>query len=196
MSVRVMEMMDMISIPFASQDNAGEKTLEVVDKIKASENYIDEMNESITNFLQKVYNLPNATSEERKKFSNLIAITDTLENLSDECDAIMHNLTKYLSKASQKDSAMRLTEVSEYFASVKLFFEQVCIYYATGISESQKDHGKDFESKINKNKKSLKKASRKRIESGSDVKAELAYIDLVRKIEKAGDCVYTLIREL
>ncbi len=195
MSARVMEMMDMISLPFSSQNAAGEKALEVVDKIKASENYIDEMNESITDFLQGVYNLPNATSEERKNFSKLISITDNLENLSDECDSIMNNLTKYLAKASRKDSSTRLQEAAEYFSNVKLFYEQACIYYATGISESQRNQGKAFEIEINKNKKALKKASRKRIESGSDVKAELAYIDLIRKIEKAGDCVYALVRE-
>lgn len=36
--------------------------------------------------------------------------------------------------------------------------------------------------------------SRKRIENGSDVKTELNYIDLVRKIEKAGDCVFGIVQ--
>ncbi len=44
--------------------------------------------------------------------------------------------------------------------------------------------------------KELKKASRKRIENGSNVKAELNYMDLVRKIEKAGDCVFNVIQAL
>ena len=45
-------------------------------------------------------------------------------------------------------------------------------------------------------KKELKKASRKRIENGSNVKNELNYMDIVRKIEKAGDCVFGVIRAI
>ena len=50
--------------------------------------------------------------------------------------------------------------------------------------------------KIDKTKRELKKASRKRIENGCDVKAELAYMNMVRKIEKAGDCVYGIVQAL
>ena len=53
-----------------------------------------------------------------------------------------------------------------------------------------------LENEIDRTKKNLKYESRKRIESGSDVKAELAYIDLVRKIEKAGDCIYTIVQAI
>ena len=38
--------------------------------------------------------------------------------------------------------------------------------------------------------------SRKRIESGENVKTELQYIDIVRRIEKAGDCIYGIAKVL
>ena len=42
----------------------------------------------------------------------------------------------------------------------------------------------------------MKKESRKRLEAGADVKEELNYMDMVRKIERAGDCVYGILQSL
>ena len=50
-----------------------------------------------------------------------------------------------------------------------------------------------FEQKIDDMKKDYKKASRKRIENGGDVKSELQYIDMIKKIERAGDCVFSIL---
>lgn len=51
-----------------------------------------------------------------------------------------------------------------------------------------------LEQKIDEKKKELRRFSRKRIENGGNVKTELNYIDLVRKIEKAGDCVFAIVQ--
>ena len=67
---------------------------------------------------------------------------------------------------------------------------------ASRLSEIDKVLLSDVEDQIDKAKRELKKASRKRIENGSNVKAELNYMDLVRKIEKAGDCVFGVIRAI
>lgn len=42
----------------------------------------------------------------------------------------------------------------------------------------------------------MKRASRKRLEAGADVREELQYIDIVRKVERAGDCVYAMLQNL
>jgi hypothetical protein len=83
-----------------------------------------------------------------------------------------------------------------YFEQVHIFYEQTCTYIALGLSEIDKVLLSDVEDQIDKAKRELKKASRKRIENGSNVKAELNYMDLVRKIEKAGDCVFGVIRAI
>ena len=64
------------------------------------------------------------------------------------------------------------------------------------MSPEQRSQCKLLEEQTDATKKELKRASRKRIEAGSNVKAELAYIDLVRKIEKAGDCVYSVAQSI
>lgn len=193
MSVKVMEMLDSIATVMLKPTvfNTEKKTLDSL------ENYIDEMNDAITNFLQKCSRMQTANSSDREHFSKLIQITDSLENLSDECSSIMHTLEKYFSsneKLSTELKELRLTEISDYLESVRLFFEQVCIFFTTGISNEDRLFAETIEQKIDEKKKKLRKNSRKRIENGSNVKFELNYIDLVRKIEKAGDCVFAIVQ--
>jgi phosphate:Na+ symporter len=45
----------------------------------------------------------------------------------------------------------------------------------------------ELEAAIDKSRSKLRKLGRKRIEAGEDVKTELLFIDLVRRIEKLGD---------
>ena len=45
-------------------------------------------------------------------------------------------------------------------------------------------------------RKDLKKVARKRLESGADVKAELLYIDVIRRIENIGDNCFNISESL
>ena len=193
-----MEMFDIISNTLA---RAGRNPQEVeveksVDLVQQLEEYIDEMNEAITHFLQHVSRLPNANHEDRIHFSRLMTITDTLESLSDENSSIMYTLKKYIESESFNFVSDQTKKICGYLESVRLFYERVCVNFTIGMTGEQKYEYEKLEDEIDRTKKSLKYESRKRIESGSDVKAELAYIDLVRKIEKAGDCIYTIVQAI
>ena len=59
-------------------------------------------------------------------------------------------------------------------------------------SNDEKQIYSQLEQQIDDAKKEFKKASRKRIENGADVKSELQYIDMIKKIERAGDCVFSI----
>ncbi len=195
MSIKVMEMFDSISTAITDPVRIDEESLSV----NKAENYIDEMNEGITGFLQKCSRLPTANSTDRQTFARLMQITDNLENLSDECSSIMHTLGKYLSASEKTEHEVdpkRSGEISGYLELVRLAFEKVCIVLSTGISEQERLNGEAAEQEIDERKKHLRRLSRKRIEKGSDVKTELNYIDLVRKIEKAGDCVYAVLQNV
>jgi phosphate:Na+ symporter len=50
----------------------------------------------------------------------------------------------------------------------------------------------ELENSIDKNRSKLQKLSRKRIEAGKDVKTELLFIDIVRRIEKLGDYCFEI----
>lgn len=192
MSACVMEMFDSICNSFTNPENAENEN----EHVKKLENYIDEMNGAITVFLQKCSRLPNANHDDRNHFASLLHITDILENLSDENCSLMHTVKKYVSNEDFSSASIRAKEIEDYLERVRIFYEQVCLYFTIGFSQVEKNMGESIEQKIDETKKELKKASRKRIESGADVKQELQYIDIVRKIERAGDCVYALLQGL
>lgn len=192
MSAKVMEMFDSICNSFTNPDKAENENQHV----KYLENYIDEMNAAITEFLQKCSRLPNANHNERQHFSNLIHITDNLENLSDETCSLMHSVKKYVTAQDFKNDSFRNHEIMDYVERVRIFFEQVCLYFTIGSSAEERLAGEAIEQKIDETKKELKKASRKRLESGADVKEELNYMDMVRKVERAGDWVYALLQSV
>ena len=193
MSIKVMEMFDCITNTLTNEKNIEEENKTV----NAIENYVDEMNIAITGFLQKCSRLSTANSTDRNNFARLIQITDNLENLSDECSSIMHTIGKFFSAYDDSDKDIkpkRTKEISDYLEMVRIFYEQICIYLSTGISSEERLNAEIIEQKIDDKKKTLRRLSRKRIENGSDVKIELNYIDLVRKIEKAGDCAFSIVQ--
>ncbi len=193
MSIKVMEMFDSITNAMTNKKNIESENA----IINSTENYIDEMNESITSFLQKCSRMPTANSKDRQDFERLMQITDNLENLSDECSSIMHTMVKFFTRYEESDvdeQINRTKEISDYLEEVRLFYEQVCIYLTTDISSDEKLQAEHIEQKIDDKKKQLRRLSRGRIENGGNVKTELNYIDLVRKIEKAGDCVFGIVQ--
>ncbi|MBO7136209.1 MAG: Na/Pi symporter [Spirochaetaceae bacterium] len=169
---------------------------ESVQKILSEEEYIDEMNHGISDFLQKCIRLPNSNQKNREDFSHLISMTQNLEDLSDECCSLGHTMLKFYENPDINSFEAHNDELNTYFEQVHLFFEQACTYIALGISDEDKLLSLEIEDGIDSMKKELKRKSRKRIEDGSNVKAELKYMDLVRKIEKAGDCVFGVIRAM
>lgn len=194
MSIKVMEMFDSITNSLTNNKNLEAEN----ETINQTENYVDEMNEAITSFLQKCSRLPTANSSDRHYFSRLMQITDNLENLSDECTSIMHTMGKFFTAYEEIDDSQikpkRAKEISDYLEMVRLFYEQICIYLSTGISDEERLQAEVIEQRIDDKKKELRHLSRKRIENGGNVKTELNYIDLVRKIEKAGDCVFGIVQ--
>lgn len=150
----------------------------------------------LSNGIQKCARLPNANHDDRQHFSDLLHITDTLENLSDETCSLMHTVKKYVSTEGFNAVSIRAKEIENYVEQVRIFFEQVSVYFTIGLSQDEKLAGEAIEQKIDETKKELKRASRKRLEAGADVKEELNYIDIVRKIERAGDCIYTMLQSV
>lgn len=192
MASRVMDMMDTFAESLNSQL---EKYEELNERNNIDEEYIDEMNHAITDFLQKCTRLRNANRGDRDKFDHMLSIVHNLEDLSDECVSMMHSVYK-LKQDPVPISESQKAELNEYFEKVHVFYEQACIFLTLGISDEDKVFSSDVEDQIIRTRKELKRTSRQRIEDGSDVKTELDYIDLVRKIEKASDCVFSVIQSV
>ena len=159
MAAKVMDMFDAIYNTLINEKilsnfrNSSESIEIIIQEVEHSENYIDEMNEEITHFLQNCSRLPNANHEERIHFSKLITITECLEDLSDECAALMFALQKFIKKGNGGSSESQTKSVLDYLESVRIFYEEICFYMTAGISDVQKENCQLVEEKIDKTKR-------------------------------------------
>jgi phosphate:Na+ symporter len=106
--------------------------------------------------------------------------------MSDEC----YSISRLLEKSVRKNNVFADKEIDDlipYVGQVEEFLGLLQEHLSQNPTEEQTAHVMKLEKSIDKNRKKLQKLSRKRIESGKDVKTELLFIDLVRRIEKPGD---------
>ena len=192
MASRVMSMFSNICECMESSDN--EKITDLSEAVFQQEKYIDQMMEEITSFLVKCSQLDGATGIIQNKITQLLQVTDYLENLSDESTSIIRNIEKYLAK--KQDTKLASEKLLPYMQKVMEFYGYVIKKLKTGLSTEQRAVATKMEDEIDEIQKVLKKSAKKRLEEGGDVKSQLRYIDIVRRIENAGDSVYDLVRVL
>ena len=197
MSAKVMTMLDEIHLALTGfTQNSIEK---ISKEVFEQENYIDQMNEAISDFLMNCYHMNDVSKMNQEKISQLLQITSEIEDLSDECASIIHVLQKYVETTAEKKSSS-YEKLMPYVEQVKEFFDYISQHLSFGLSYSLTNEEKRISSKmeesIDSTKKQLKKLARQRIENGKNVKTELHYIDLVRHIERAGDSVYKISKSL
>jgi phosphate:Na+ symporter len=193
MAAKVMSMLESVYESLVGYD---EKSIEEVSShfIK-EESYIDEMNEGISNFLMECFHMADTGSPIQLKIEKLIQVTNSIETLSDECATIIHKLQKYvLENSNHKSSSYE--KLLPYMNQVNEFFDYVSQHLAIGLTTQERQLSVEIENNIDKTKKELKKLARYRIQEGKDVKSELHYIDIVRHVEKAGDCVFGIVKSL
>ena len=168
-------------------------------QVLEQEDYIDQMNEAISDFLMNCYQMNDVSEHNKAKISKLIQITAEIEDLSDECASIIHVLQKYILTSDQRKSSS-YEKLLPFVDQVKEFFDYISQHLSFGLSYTLSSEEKrlsvKMEESIDTTKKQLKKLARQRIENGKDVKSELHYIDLVRHIERAGDNVYKIAQTL
>ncbi len=87
-------------------------------------------------------------------------------------------------------------ELEAYALVVEEFIEFATGKMAGSLAEADSAEAERLEDRIDELRNSLRKASRKRIESGADVKAELFFIDMVRALERLGDNAYAICMDL
>ena len=192
MAGRVMTMFD--DIYNALLNRSEEIALQSENILAEKKIYIQEMHESITSFIVKCLKLPSSTSASRERFSKLMQIADGLNNLAEENESTMYKILKYLGKRNAETESESYDKIINYLEKVRTFFEVVSQRLLMGLTDGERTSFIEIENDIDSIKKALKKISRKRIEEGADVKVELNYMDIVRRIEKAGDCVYGLVK--
>lgn len=190
MSGRIRQMFETVTQGLASRDNPDETEA----ALNQAENFIDEMNEQLTQFIIQCSLLPTANEKDQALLRRFRHVVDTLEILSDECNSMMYSVAKVLRKQEHLEAGA-LDKLEKYVGEVKLIYD----YAADLIAKDGHSHTKDraqFEERLVTLKKQLKKETIARVEHGEKVKSGLRYLDAVRKIDKTGDCVLSVMKAL
>ena len=122
-------------------------------------------------------------------------IVNELESIGDSCYKLMIIANK------QKDQNLTLHETAvadlkPYEELVSNFIADVVFNLTVKKSNYKIADAQSTETKINSYRSSLKRAARRQIQEGSDVKAELLYIDMVRQMEQIGDFCMNIMQEM
>ncbi|MDR1319258.1 MAG: Na/Pi cotransporter family protein [Treponema sp.] len=171
-------------------ENKEEAVTLLNEEMKNKEAYADEMRESLTSFLiECTREQLNPRSERR--VSQLLRIIVDLEDMTDDC----YSVGLLLERSVRKNQIFKGKEMEALFPYVDLvedFLSLVRNYLGRRLTPEQIGYARELEEKIDKSRDRLRKLGRKRIESGVDVKTELLFIDLVRRIEKLGDYCFDI----
>ncbi len=162
------------------------------ERVVAQERFVDEMHVALTGFLIKCSAFGGSSSVESRVLS-LIQVTDRIEQLCDEVTTVIHIMHKTVDK-KHGESPEAYERLLPYMTQVRSFFDYVRQHKVTSFTNKEKIFTEQLETEIDSTQKALEKLARKRISEGNDVKSELKYVDIVRRIEKAGDCIYGIVR--
>jgi phosphate:Na+ symporter len=159
------------------------KTL--VEELAEQERYADEMREELTHFLIECTR-QQLSQRTEGKVSVLLRVLASLEEMTDDC----YGAGLLLERSVKKDLVFKHKEteaLTAYVTMVESFLLLVEKQWGNPATEEQAGQIGDLEKQIYKTQDKLRKLGRKRIEAGENIKTELLFIDLVRRIEKVGD---------
>ena len=184
----VSEMFDRFQVGITTLDTKFiEDHMEVM---KSEEDYCDQMQEQITAYLLKCETLPVSVTQ-LSNISSMIQIVDDLEAITDECYALGKLIQKSIEKKMEfKDEDME--RLLPYVELARQFMQFIHININKHLSKEKLEFATELENSIDAFKNELKKLARKRLEEGSNVKAELLYMDLVKQIERIGDHCFNI----
>jgi phosphate:Na+ symporter len=183
-----------VSETLAGFQGEGDKTALVeamVEDLRTKEAYADDMRVELTRFFLECTREHLSRHSELKVYRLLRIISD-LEDMTDDCFGV----GLLLERSIQKDLLFKKKEMDAlipYVAQVEDFLAFVKEQMGrSSITDEQADFAKQLESAVDRSRDKLRKLGRKRIEAGEDVKTELLFIDVVRRIEKVGDYCYNI----
>jgi phosphate:Na+ symporter len=153
--------------------------------MQEKEEIADEMREELTRFLIECTR-QHLNHQSDRKLSFLLRIIADLEDMTDDC----YSISCILERSVKKDLIFKEKEMAAlapYVSLVEEFLNFVQRQLGSGTTFKQILYARDLESRIDHSRNRLRKMGRKRIEAGENVKTELLFIDLVKRIERLGD---------
>lgn len=191
MADRTVEMFDRVQIGFTNAKKFRENHYENLIKEEA---LLDRMQEELTSYLLRCQGL-NISETQMKSINSMLEIVTELEELSDQCLTV----GVFISRIEEKKLVLKESDKEKLLPYIELVRELLYFVYrhiGQKLNAGQLEFAQSLEDQIDQERIALKKLARNRLEKGANVKAELLYIDIVRKVEKMGDSCYAIARQL
>ncbi|MDR1429128.1 MAG: Na/Pi cotransporter family protein [Spirochaetaceae bacterium] len=167
---------------------------QALDELKTKEEYADAMREELSRFLIECTR-HHLNPVSKRKVAQLLRIIVDLEDMTDDCYSLMLILERSVRK-EQVFKAKEREALAPYILQVEAFLVFVGEQLGKPLRAEHKALAAEMENNIDKARKKLRRLGRKRIEAGKNVKTELLFIDMVRRIEKLGDYCYNIVEAL
>ena len=167
---------------------------EVVPELASQEDYADQMQEGLSEYLVKTSQLP-LSEKTVNNVRQMLRIVDDLESMTDD----IYGIAILLRRSEEKKMKFKeedLDRLKPYVEMAEKFLRFVHEHLNKPLSVEQLEFAHNMEDQIDLFRKNLKKTARKRLEDGANVKAELLYIDIVRDVEKIGDHAFSISEAL
>jgi phosphate:Na+ symporter len=153
--------------------------------LQNDEDYADVMREELTTFLMQITRT-HLNNKSQHNVALLLRIIADLEDMTDDCYSIGLLLLRNAQKGRQFKGE-EMDELISFMSRIESFLSFVREHLGGKLSQGEAARARKLESEIDENRNKLRKLAQKRIEAGKNVKTELAYIDLVRRLERLGD---------
>lgn len=192
MTTLAMNMLNKVQTGF--QPNIAEFVETYIEELSSSEDYADQMQEKLTNYIVKCSQM-SVTDKTQNNLSIMLRIVDEIENMTDDCYSIallIHRSVRKQTTISRED----MERLYPYMELVHQFLQFIKENLNTHLSSEKLKLAETIEDQIDMYRAQLKRVARTRLESGADVRSELLYIDIVRHIEKIGDRAFAISEAL
>jgi len=164
------------------------------DELLKKEQYVDEMLETLSGFFAECSRMK-LNHRSQTRIASLLRVIGDLEEMSDEC----YSISRLLERSVRKNCVFESGEMGELIPYVDLVGEFLRLLeerLGRNPTGEQRIRAAELEGNIDRTRRKLQKMGRKRIEAGGNVRTELIFIDLVRRIEKLGDYCFEISEEV
>ncbi|MDR2617428.1 MAG: Na/Pi cotransporter family protein [Treponema sp.] len=175
-------------------ENRGEMVGALMEDMRKKEAFADEMREALTAFLIAC-NREQLNPRTGRRISLLLRVIADLEDMTDDCCGLVYLLERSVKK-NQIIKGKEMEAFIPYVNQVEDFLTLVREQLGRSLTAEQLHHARELEDNIDQARNRLRKLGRKRIEAGKDVKTELLFIDMVRRVERLGDYCYAISNAL
>ncbi|MDR2519296.1 MAG: Na/Pi cotransporter family protein [Spirochaetaceae bacterium] len=162
----------------------------LVEELARQEERADQMREELMQFLIACTRT-RLSSESEARVSKLLRIIVILEEMTDDC----YGIGLIFQRSAKKNMVFKRKEMealTPYLDLVEAFLTFTREHLGSPLAKEETARAEEMENAIDKSRDKLRKLGRKRIEAGQDLKTELVFIDLVRRVEQLGDYCYNI----